>query len=236
MKTDYSTIPSQPGSEAPVRRGWLKRLGALLGGTLLAGPALARAARRGPTQVQSADQGCYLGEIMLCAFSFPPKGFAMCNGQLLNISQNQALFSLLGATYGGNGTTTFALPDLRGRVLRGTGTSTTGTAYSLGTTGNNENQPVAATNLLAHTHPDNVSSATATASSAVGTVPAVVASTNLSGEAVAVLAYGTDLASNTPTTTSTGSNGAASIAVPTVAPFLALNYCIALQGFYPARN
>jgi hypothetical protein len=112
-----STVPANDHSPAPVRRHWLKRFGAVLGSVLLAGPVLARASRRSPTQVQDTES--FLGEIMLAAFAVVPRGFALCNGQLLPINQNTALFALLGTSYGGDGVTTFALPDLRGRVPKG---------------------------------------------------------------------------------------------------------------------
>ncbi len=84
----------------------------------------------------------FVGEIELVAFNFPPKGFAFCNGQLLPIAQNQALFSLLGTTYGGNGQTTFALPDLRGRVIVHAGTGPGLSNKSLGQVGGTEIVPV----------------------------------------------------------------------------------------------
>ena len=91
----------------------------------------------------------YLGEIKICSFNFAPKGWAFCEGQLLLINQNSALFSLLGTTFGGNGTTNFALPDLRGRMVIGTGNS-----YPLGQTGGEaaHPNPQAKTPSLNHTH------------------------------------------------------------------------------------
>ena len=110
-------MSSTPESTAPgpSRRNWLKGLSALLTGGLLLGKKRAAAA---PANVYSTNgaNAVYLGEIMMVAFNFAPRGFALCNGQLLPINQNQALFALLGTTYGGNGQTTFALPDLRGRI------------------------------------------------------------------------------------------------------------------------
>jgi microcystin-dependent protein len=83
----------------------------------------------------------FLGEICLVAFNFPPRGYAQCDGQILSIQQNQALFSLLGTTYGGNGTTTFALPDLRGRVPMHWGTSPQGGPSPSGRTGARRHTP-----------------------------------------------------------------------------------------------
>jgi microcystin-dependent protein len=217
------TISTNGPSPAPTRRHWLKRLGAVLGSVLLAGPVLARASRRSPTQVQDLEP--FIGEIMLAAFAIVPKNFALCNGQLLPINQNQALFSLLGTTYGGNGITSFALPDLRGRVPRGMGNG-----YTLGQTGGGE-LPISSANLPAHTHQALANGAAATSSSPIGAVPAGAVGTNLNGEPVAVLAYGASPTTTATTTTSTGgSPGAAQ------SPYLALNYYIALTGYFPPRS
>src|SRR5579875_811640 len=89
----------------------------------------------------------FLAEIRICSFSFAPKGWALCNGQLLPINQNQALFSLLGTTYGGNGQTTFALPDLRGRVPL-----SSGSGFTLGQTGGAETVTLTVGNLPPHIH------------------------------------------------------------------------------------
>src|SRR6185437_10021330 len=98
-----------------------------------------------------ADQ--YLSEIRVFGFGFPPKGWALCNGQLLSIQQNQALFSLLGTTYGGNGVTTFALPNLMSRTMFGTGTSpTSGANYVLGEPGGVENVTLLTTQIPQHIH------------------------------------------------------------------------------------
>lgn len=219
-----STVPTNDHSPAPVRRHWLKRFGAVLGSVLLAGPVLARATQRSPTQVQDLEP--FLGEIMLAAFAVVPRGFALCNGQLLSISQNQALFSLLGTNYGGNGITTFALPDLRGRVPRGMGNG-----YTLGQRAGSES-PLAAASLPAHTHQALASGAAANSSSPIGAVPAVPVGTNLNGEPVAVLAYAASSNTVATVTTSTGGGGTGAAQ----SPYLALNYYIATDGVYPSRS
>src|ERR1700684_4001133 len=89
----------------------------------------------------------FMSEIRCVSFNFAPKGWAMCNGQLLAINQNQALFALLGTTYGGNGQTTFALPDLRGRVAMHVGQS-----HTLGERGGEENHTLIASEMPAHIH------------------------------------------------------------------------------------
>jgi microcystin-dependent protein len=100
----------------------------------------------------------YLSQIALFSFNFPPKGWAFCNGQLLPINQNQALFALLGTTYGGNGTTTFALPDLRGRAPMGVGGG-----HILGEVGGTEAVTLGVTQMPAHTHALDISGLTASA-------------------------------------------------------------------------
>src|ERR1041385_5952172 len=94
----------------------------------------------------------FLGQVEIYAFDFPPKGWAVCAGQLLPINQNQALFALLGTTYGGNGQTTFALPNLQGRVPIGIGLGAGLQNYVIGDAGGVESVTLAAANLPAHTH------------------------------------------------------------------------------------
>src|SRR4051794_37871125 len=96
----------------------------------------------------------FLAELRLMSFNFPPKGWAQCNGQFLPINQNQALFSLLGTTYGGNGQTTFALPDLRSRAPMHVGGG-----FTQGQAGGQESHTVPAQEMPAHTHPVNASTA-----------------------------------------------------------------------------
>ncbi|GAA4503232.1 tail fiber protein [Hymenobacter ginsengisoli] len=94
----------------------------------------------------------YLGEIRLVSFDFAPKNYAFCNGQLLSVSQNQALFSLLGVTFGGNGVTTFALPDLRSRVPVGAGVLPSGSSYQQGDQGGAESVTLTQGQLPTHSH------------------------------------------------------------------------------------
>ncbi len=220
----HATSTNLAGEAAPARRSWLKRLGVALGGALLAGPALARTARS-PLQVQETEP--FLGEIMLCVYGFTPKGFLPCDGQTLPINTNQALFALLGTTYGGNGIQTFNLPDLRGRVPRGTGPG-----YTLGQQGGTENTTLTAANLPAHTHGAQASSAVASVASPIGAVPAVPTAANLDGEAVAVLAYGA--AAGSPATTTAATGGGQPFA--NQSPYQTIQYCIAVQGLFPARG
>src|SRR6266536_3909865 len=103
----------------------------------------------------------FLSEIRIFSFNFAPKGWAMCNGQLLPINQNQALFSLLGTTYGGNGQTTFALPDLRGRVPIHFGQGQGLPNYNLGERGGEETHTLSSLELAQHSHTASASSNTA---------------------------------------------------------------------------
>src|SRR5918992_266953 len=114
----------------------------------------------------------FLGEIRLVPFTFAPRGWAFCAGQLLPINQNQALFALLGTTYGGNGKTTFALPDLRGRVAVGAGVSAAGSEHALGSSGGQETVKLAVGQLPSHSHAVHANGGPATMKSPAASVPA----------------------------------------------------------------
>jgi microcystin-dependent protein len=164
----------------------------------------------------------YLGEIRLVPYTFAPTGWALCAGQLLPINQNQALFALLGNTYGGDGKTTFALPDLRGRVPLGAGTGATGSTYPVGSTGGEETVKLAVGQLPAHSHPVHANSGAATTKEPVGGVPA-------KGGAYAATQNGTMGAAML------GKTGGGQ-AHENRQPYLSLNYIIALAGIFPSQN
>ncbi len=183
----------------------------------------------------------YLSEIALFSFGFAPQGWATCSGQLLPINQNQALFALLGTTYGGNGQTTFALPDLRGQVPLGFSDSAPG--YSLGEKGGRETVSLTLATLPSHTHVIDTSALTATAACTNG--PANQR-TPVGGIPAAEAAGVTAVYSNAPPD---GTMKAGAVPVAMTAgtagdgqphdnrqPFLALTYCIALQGTFPSPN
>jgi microcystin-dependent protein len=184
------------------------------------------------TFLQLMDE--FIGIIKLFGGNFAPKGWAMCNGQLLSIAQNSALFSILGTTYGGDGQTTFALPDLRSRVALGMGQGNGLSNYSQGEISGTETVTILSTQMPAHTHALMVSSAAATTPTAAGNFPA---------EANAALEDGTAVTVNTyaPAATGPGNPGAIGFAggsqpLPIMQPYMAMNYIICLEGLYPSRN
>ena len=161
----------------------------------------------------------FLSEIRIMSFGFAPKGWALCNGQLLPINQNQALFALLGTTFGGDGRVNFALPNLQGRTPIHEGND-----HALGERGGEQSHTVSSGELPTHTHTFNGSQANAstplTANNMFGTSNnAYAGATNLTGV-------------NSGTITNTGG----SQAHLNMQPFLTLSFCIALQGIFPSQN
>ncbi|MCH5715922.1 phage tail protein [Niabella hibiscisoli] len=169
----------------------------------------------------------YLGAILQFAFGFAPKGWAPCNGQLLPIAQNQALFSLLGTFYGGNGTTNFALPDLRGRVPIGWGQGLGLPSYDIGQPTGTETVNLSVANMPQHKHLINASSETGDAGSPANTF---FANSNVNDNEYKT--SGTQVAMNAAMMANAGSGAP----VPIMQPYLVVNYCIALQGIYPSRE
>lgn len=176
----------------------------------------------------------YLGQIVMGGWNFAPRGTAFCNGQLLAINQNQALFSLLGTTYGGDGRTTFALPDLRGRVPVHFGQGPGLSDFSLGQKGGTQTNVLNTNQLPSHNHAFAgevsvpVSSEDANQDEAEGNF--LANGTFYHNQADAVYGSGP-----IPVQGTVGNNGANS-PVNNMQPFLAINYVIALQGIFPSRN
>ena len=165
-----------------------------------------------------------LGSITLFAFDWAPNGWARCDGTLLSISSNTALFSLLGTTYGGNGQTTFALPDLRGRAPIHDGTGPGLSPKVIGEMGGTENVTLTAANVAPHTH-TVAASATASSKSPSGMVP---------GYTDGGSSYGTsDGTTMAPTMVQPNAGGPTPVDIES--PYLAMNYCIAVEGVYPSR-
>lgn len=164
----------------------------------------------------------FLSEIRLFSFGFAPQGWAQCNGQLLPINQNQALFSLLGTTYGGNGQTNFALPDMRGRVGLHDGNG-----HTLGERAGEQAHTLTINELPAHTHGVNVISN--------GVADEQYASTSnfwAAGGSAAGFHQTPNAVMDPAIVLPVGGNQAHL----NMAPFLTLNYCIALQGIFPSPN
>ena len=161
----------------------------------------------------------FIGEIKVISFNFPPSGWAFCNGQLLQINQNQALFSILGTTYGGDGRVTFALPNFQGRmpIHQGQG-------FTLGQRGGEVAHTLTINELPAHNHPA-LAAPTADAASPSGTVWA---------PAEGALEY--EPAPNTMMSPNAIGNVGGSQPHQNEAPYLVLNFIIALQGIFPSQN
>jgi len=164
----------------------------------------------------------FLSEIRIMSFVFAPKGWALCNGQLLPINQNQALFSLLGTTFGGDGRVNFALPDLRGRAP-----IHVGHGHALGERGGESAHTINQSEMPAHVHFENATTMTATASEPDAT-HLLAQSTGAD-----IYAAASNLDSMDPTTLS---NVGGSQAHLNMQPFLTLSFCIALQGIFPSPN
>ena len=162
----------------------------------------------------------FLSEIRLMSFNFPPKGWALCNGQTMPINQNQALFALLGTTYGGNGVTTFALPDLRGRVP-----IHWGNGHNLGEAAGTETVTINTATMPAHTHQVRVSTAATN-----GTI--APANNYLGGANNAYRSSGTATSLVPETIGVTGG----SQPHENRQPFLTISFCIALQGIFPSQT
>ena len=169
----------------------------------------------------------FVGQIQIFPYNFAPRGWAFCNGQLLSIAQNTALFSILGTTYGGNGTSNFALPNLQSRVAIGTGNGPGLTVRDLGETGGEESVTLLSNQIPGHTHPARCTSGTGTDYGPAGDVWAADAGGNneygsgpIAGQmsASTVLPFGNGQPHNN------------------LQPYLVLNYCIALQGIFPPRS
>ena len=161
----------------------------------------------------------FLGEIKLVSFTFAPKGWALCNGQVLPIQQNQALFSILGTTYGGNGVTTFQLPDFRGRVPLHQGQN-----FPLGVVGGEAAHTLTKNEMAQHGHSANASPATPNQPSPSGNVWAKTTS-----------AYSASQPLSTMFGFSSASVGGGQ-AHPNMPPYLVLNFIIALVGIFPSQN
>jgi microcystin-dependent protein len=174
----------------------------------------------------------FLGEIRMFGFNFAPQGWAMCNGQLISLSQNTALFSLLGTTYGGNGTTTFGLPNLQSRVPIHFGQGSGLSNYTLGAFGGVETVTLSVAQTAAHTHlvyADGDVGSNNTPNPSGNALATFVAGSNI---------YATAAGFKKAVTMNPLMIAAAGGGQPhgNIQPFLVLNFCIALFGIFPSRN
>ena len=192
----------------------------------------------------------FMGTIQPFAFNFAPRGWALCNGQTISISQYSALFALLGINFGGNGQSTFMLPNLQGRLPLGMGTGLGLTQRTIGDTAGSENVSATLSNLPAHTHTLTGVTASTTlqlanpASNPLGTPSATNAYIGASGTGPGLANIFSDAqgASAVPlkgaatTITGTISPAGNGLPLPIMNPFLVLNFSIALNGIFPSRN
>jgi microcystin-dependent protein len=181
----------------------------------------------------------FIGEIEIFAFNFAPRGWAQCNGQTLSIQQNQALFALIGTTFGGNGTSTFMLPNLQGMLAMGQGNGSGLSQRTVGQTAGESAHTLTQAETPAHNHTLNAVQ-NATVGNNVNAPSSTVALSQTSGRAsngspLTVNLYAQDSSPNQ-------TMGSASIGITggqphsNLMPYLGLNFCIALQGIFPTRN
>jgi microcystin-dependent protein len=159
----------------------------------------------------------FLGQISTFGFGFPPQGWALCDGQLLPISQNQALFALLGTQFGGNGTSTFALPNLQGAFAL-----CANSQYPIGLAGGEVNHTLILSEMPAHTHAVAASTGTPNAAAPASNYPTTLPGAYLSSANTTL----------SPGSTATGSGQSHS----NMPPYLAVNFCIALTGIFPSQD
>jgi len=178
----------------------------------------------------------FIGEIQMFGFNFAPKNWALCNGQLLPIQQNQALFALLGTTFGGNGTTTFQLPNLQGRLPMGQGNGQGLSPRVMGETTGAEQHQLLSSENPSHGHAVNViSNPTLANNTDVPGPTQFLAQTTFAGTGPAPLLYVSDTGPTNPMSPSAvGSVGGQPH--NNLMPLLTVNFCICLSGIFPSRN
>ena len=185
----------------------------------------------------------FVGQILFFPFNFPPKGYAFCAGQLLPLSQNTALFSLLGTTYGGDGKTNFALPNLQGKVPLGFGQGPGLTDYYQGQVGGSETIALTTAQLPAHSHAVSANLATVACKNGPGNQQTPEANVPATESAGVTATYSTAAPDDVMRAGNIALSGTATATANTGGqphenrqPFLTINYCIALQGVFPPRT
>lgn len=178
-----------------------------------------------------------IGVIKSFAGNFAPRGFMFCNGALLSIAQNSALFSLLGTTYGGDGITTFALPNLNGRAPIGAGTANTGQTYKLGEEAGTTQNTILTANLPSFASQLKVSNSNATSSSPSLNSSIAVSGTTVGRDFTAVPSFIDNADPSTKVTINPQSVMfiGANIPINNMSPYLGMNYIICVEGIYPSR-
>lgn len=176
----------------------------------------------------------YLGQIIMFAGTFAPRGWALCNGQLLSINANTALFSILGTQFGGNGTTTFGLPNLQGRVVVGAGQLPGGGSYVSGSVGGSENVTLSVAQMPTHSHNVNADATVGTQGDPTNANIAEPKGGNRDGSlnAYTTGTPGAPVQLSTNTVAGQGGNQPH----PNLQPYQVINYIIAIQGVFPSRN
>ncbi|GGF26775.1 tail Collar domain-containing protein [Aliidongia dinghuensis] len=176
----------------------------------------------------------FLGEMIMFAGNFAPRGYALCNGQILSINQNTALFSLLGTTYGGNGVTTFALPNMQSRITVGAGQGPGLSPYNLGGIAGEEAHTLQLTEMPTHTHNVMaVANGTANGTNVPSTGVLLGTGTAVETNSPAEPVYSTNAPSVAMGPLGTGGGGQPH---ENRMPFLAVTWCIAITGVFPTRN
>lgn len=191
----------------------------------------------------------FIGQIMQVGFSFAPRGWSTCAGQQMSIAQNSAVFALLGTTFGGNGQTTFALPNLQGQMMIGAGTSPSGNNYVAGETGGTTSVTLTQAQMPQHTHMATFASTSSLNASTANGGNRTPAPNNYLGTVVELTAPANNPVIYTPTGTTTvplsglnvagtvtNSIAGGSLPVAIQNPFVAVTTIMALQGIFPSRN
>lgn len=215
-------------NDSKSRRGFLEDIAKWIGGTALLGAAVnIFTSNKINADTSSVNGGNpFVGEIMKFGGTFAPRGWALCAGQLMAVSQNDALFSLLGTIYGGDGRTTFGLPDLRGRVPVHPGTGPGLPPIRLGEKGGATDVTLAANEIPSHSHTLNVNAGGGNTD-------------NPGGNFISANSEGVKHYSDSTSPLSVGANignSGGSQSHTNMQPYLAINYCISLFGIYPSRS